>query len=1543
MGGTLADAQAPRPDAPPHLLVVPHSPEGQAALDRSDARVVARYEDFTLAEAAGSDDERLREAGAGRRDDMREVNLPAADFDPRADRGSLAARGGPDRDETLAVVQFVGPVKDAWFDRLEATGAQVVQYAAQNGYLVHAHGDEVDRLAGLVGTDTAVRAVTPVLAGDKVADALARSDERTMAVQTVAGAAGETARRQAAAAGPRVRADSTVGELSTQFVRIDGAEAAALAADPAVVSITPWSPPELLDERAARIVAGDLGAGAFDYLSWLAGKGFPSTTFPFAIDVTDQGLDNGVAAGPGHPDFYVNGVKPGNDRVAYAVDYTGEGSAADCGGHGTNVASIAAGYGTTGDSAGFRYGLGIAPRAQIGASKIFTCDGTFDFDGNFTGLTTAAHTAGARISNNSWGMGGLGLYSADSRAYDALVRDARPDQAGNQQMVEVFAAGNDGGSSSGGAPREGYATVQDPATAKNVITVGASESTRSIGGTDGCGISDAEADNPSDILDFSSRGPTDDLRLKPDLVAPGTHVVGASPQHPGYQPVFACNAGSLDGNPLYSLMSGTSQAAPEVTGAAALIRDWYVRKYGSPPSPALTKAILANTATDIAGGDTGKGAAIENAPSTDQGWGRVNVGAALDTTQRLFRDESSPLTTTGASFLDAYQVADPSRPLKVTLAWTDAPGMVGPQADAFVNDLDLMVEAGGRTYRGNVLAGGVSRPGGAADPRNNLESVILPAGTSGHFAVKVVATNLAGDGVPGVGDATDQDFALVVSNASEASTPVLVEHAKSIDDSASAGGDGDGALEPDERFRLGEQLRNAGNASATGVQGSLSGSAVTVTQSSSGWGTLAPGATGTNSPPFAARLSPGVSCGAEVPASLAIATGQGPESVPVTLPTGETASTATVATSSPGVAIPDDNPAGVTSSIEVTNPGRIKDLNVRINSLTHPWVGDLRIDLTGPDGTTVTLAAHPGGPDNGGDNFANTVFNDEIAVNIAAGSPPYTGSFRPQNDQLSRFYGKTQQGTWTLRVRDLVQGMTGTLDSWGLELRRAECDVDQTAPDTTIDTAPANPTNSEGATFAFSSNEAGAGFECMLDGGPFVECSSPKAYAGLADGTHTFSVRAVDGSGNVDATPASYSWVVDTPPDTTITAGPSGLVNVRSAAFGFGSDEPNVVFECRLDGGAFGACGASATFGGLADGQHTLLVRARDPAGQVDDTPAARTWTVDATVPAVTITSPTAGEALTDTTPRLAGTAGRAAGDAGVVTLKLFSGGAAAGAPVQTVTAPRDTFSGAWSREAAPLGDGTYTARAEQTDSAGNLGLSAPVTFSVDTTAPDVAIAPREEYLTDALRRGLTVLAGCASACKLSATLSVPASRARALGLRTPRRSRTVRLAARTAKLGGGQYRALTLPFGRVAKAALRDERLVRATLNLKIAAAGRTLTLRRLGTTLSRSAGLRSAVRRGLRFAGVCSEACNLTGRLMVSRREARRLGLKVAGKAVSIAGGQVRATSSASTLRLRIQRKYRRALLRARRGVSASVEALIRGATGPEQHATGRLDLHR
>src|SRR5262249_3070903 len=118
----------------------------------------------------------------------------------------------------------------------------------------------------------------------------------------------------------------------------------------------------------------------------------------------------------------------------------------------------------------------------------------------------------------------------------------------------------------------------------------------------------------------------------------------------------------------------------------------------------------------------------------------------------------------------------------------DAPG---PTTGApYVNNLDLEVTINGTTYKGNVFSGANSVSGGTADAKNNVESVFLPAGVSGNFTVTVKATNIAGDGVPGNADTTDQDFALVVYNATTGGTtsPTIGVSPSSLSFTATAGG-----------------------------------------------------------------------------------------------------------------------------------------------------------------------------------------------------------------------------------------------------------------------------------------------------------------------------------------------------------------------------------------------------------------------------------------------------------------------------------------------------------------------------------------------------------------------------------------------------------------------------------------------------------------------------------------------------------------------------------------------------------------------------------
>jgi subtilisin-like proprotein convertase family protein len=1022
-----------------HLLVVPDTPAGEAALAGAPHRVVARYASFTLVEAAGPGATALVRAGADLRDDMREVRIGTRSSDPTTARPSLldknggAALASAGRGATgLAVVQYVGPIKDAWAQAVRKAGVHVVSYMAQNGQLVSGDDAALRTVAGLATSTRFVRAVTPYTAADKQLPGLRRAGAQRVVVETVAGPAGDAARTAVAAASAPTRDRLRVAGFVQQPVSLDPAKIQTLAALGGVVSVEPDVTPVLLDERAAQIVAGNLNASfqpllGTGYLKYLSGRDF-ATDPTGVIDITDEGVDKGVVPAPAgsHPDFA--------GRLKYAQEATaGDVDARDCGGHGTNVASIAAGRNTgTGaaleDAQGFNYGLGISPFARIGATKIFNCAGNFDVTTSITALHSAAYAAGARVSNNSWGSAVGGAYNSRSQEYDGLVRDARPGTSGNQGFVEVVSAGNSGA---------GANTIGSPGTAKNVITVGADESVRQIGATDGCGVPDTGANSARDIIDFSSRGPTDDGRTKPDVVAPGTHVSGAQPQTGAdFNGSGTCNPQFPAGSTLYTLVSGTSQAAPEATGLANLLQNFYRVKWGggtTPASPAMTKALMVNTATNLAGGQDGAGGTNGAAPTQIQGWGRINLGTVLNGVPRQVADQKKVIGATGGTVNTFYDVASAGRPTRITLAFTDA---VGPTVgNAFVNDLDLRVTAGGHVYKGNVLAGGVSQPGGTADPRDNVENVVLPAGVTGTVKVSVVGTNIAGDGVPGNADTTDQDYALVAANVgpAHATGAPLIE----TDHTVVLGGDGDATLEPGEPFTLAERLRNEGNVTATGIHGTATIAAGdgSVTQAGSTWPNLAPGAGALGTPPFGVTVAPSLVCGTTVDLTISVASSGGTMALPVQLPTGRPGSGTTYGSSDVPKAIPDNNPAGVTSTRTIQASGLVSDVNVTVGQITHTFAGDLTIDLISPAGTTVRLFNRNGGS---GDNLTGTVFDDAATTAISDGAAPFTGTFRPAQP-LSAFDGEQLHGTWKLKVVDNAGDDTGTLSAWSTRISPIAC------------------------------------------------------------------------------------------------------------------------------------------------------------------------------------------------------------------------------------------------------------------------------------------------------------------------------------------------------------------------------------------------------------------------------------------------------------------------------------------------------------------------
>ncbi len=156
--------------------------------------------------------------------------------------------------------------------------------------------------------------------------------------------------------------------------------------------------------------------------------------------------------------------------------------------------------------------------------------------------------------------------------------------------------------------------------------------------------------------------------------------------------------------------------------------------------------------------------------------------------------------------------------------------------------------------------------------------------------------------------------------------------------------------------------------------------------------------------------------------------------------------------------------------------------------------------------------------------------------------------------------------------------------------------VDSTAPGASLlAKVLGNPTNADHNIFDLSSNEDGT-FECALDNAGFEACVSPKEISGLADGSHTFQVRAIDLAGNVGAV-AQYTWVVDTKPPVTSV---SGATTDDAAIFTLSADETGVNFMCALDGAALAPCATVTSFSGLSLGAHSFLAKAVDAAGNVD-------------------------------------------------------------------------------------------------------------------------------------------------------------------------------------------------------------------------------------------------------------------------------------------------------------------------------------------------------
>lgn len=959
------------------------------------------------------------------------LRLRAGDFDPLA-TPRPAARARPANEADLHLIQFPGPIQDDGYAALEAAGLRVVAYVPDYAYLVWGTTPQLEQ-AQMAASARWSGPYHPYDALHPTLHAPAPAAVVNVKVQIYAHPAVSDTLAAIAARAQVLQPPAPVLHYRHLAVHIAAADLGWLAALPGVVNVEPLRLPQPHDEIQGQLLAGHLTADGArpagpGYLAWLTDTlGFPTAPAAYPIvDITDDGVDDGDDT-PNHPDFYELGDSTHPDRLAYNLNWTNDATADGIGGHGNLNASIVGGYNAQSgaayaDADGYRYGLGINPFGRVAGSKVFANAGTWEYpEASYAPLLNASYDHGARIASNSWGAPTEGAYTLDDQEYDALVRDAQPNIPGNQEMLIVFSAGNDGADAG---------STSSPANAKNIISVGAAESYRPTW-QDGCGIGPTGADNAHDIAAFSSRGPTSDGRVKPDLVAPGAHIQGAAAQTAGYVGDGVCDAYHPAGQTLYAASSGTSHAAPAVAGAASLLT-WYYQEHVAPaaPGPAMLKAYLMNSARYLSGVGSG-----DTLPSFSQGFGAVDLSRAFDGAARVAVDQTQVFPATGAAFTLQGGVADPARPFRVTLAWTDAPGATF--GAAYVNDLNLTVQVNGQMYLGNVFSGATSTPGGAPDPRNNVESVFLPADASGAFSLTVAAANIAGDGVPGNGDPTDQDFALICYNCalppdfaltvapptqaicagsnagftlttfpiSRFTHPITLSGAGPANvgvaiqpNPVHPGATAQMTLTPTDSIPVGASpLTVTGNtptrthtARATlAVYTTLTGAAtllsptpeqtVAAVQPTFVWSAPAQAqsyrltiaaAPDLAAPIYTATLpAAGDTVSHTLPFPLAYAAeyawrvtarnacGAGPASPPIRFHTPPPPAEFCRA---PHAAIPDDYAGGVSDALLLPDLGALYDLNVAI-SVTHSWVGDLAVTLEHSDtGLTTTLLARPG-------------------------------------------------------------------------------------------------------------------------------------------------------------------------------------------------------------------------------------------------------------------------------------------------------------------------------------------------------------------------------------------------------------------------------------------------------------------------------------------------------------------------------------------------------------------------------------------------------
>lgn len=475
-------------------------------------------------------------------------------------------------------------------------------------------------------------------------------------------------------------------------------------------------------------------------------------------------MGDGTTPNAGHPDL--------TGRVVGGYGFGDPDYWADGHGHGTHTTGSAAAdaYEGTGETLENEYYIaeGLAHESELFAAKIFDDGGNFLPSEYYPIVEVPAQQSHSYVHSNSWGSSSRGGYTETDEVYDQAVRDADRDSSENRPMTITVSAGNNGA--------RGDTTTGSPGNAKNVITIGA---THTYYPPDGY-------ENAENLASFSSRGWTEDNRIKPDVVAPGENIYSLTPWDEGYQ-----------------TMSGTSMSNPAVAGAASVVVQWYRENYGERPSPALVKSILINTAIDL---DPEVGNTRGHIPNQDEGWGMVDISKLQypteDPTPFTFYDQKSELQTGDVQEL-VIAPDDESQPLNITVTWTDKNALDGDSEDGtpvLKNDLNLeVIDPDGRVWRGNAFnesadGGAISDSGYSYpdvetmtvfddnddgwDDINNVENVFIPSEEveQGAYTLRIIGENIPEDATNN--GEPSQDFAITGHNTRMPSDGVVFTDSK---------------------------------------------------------------------------------------------------------------------------------------------------------------------------------------------------------------------------------------------------------------------------------------------------------------------------------------------------------------------------------------------------------------------------------------------------------------------------------------------------------------------------------------------------------------------------------------------------------------------------------------------------------------------------------------------------------------------------------------------------------------------------------------------